>query len=95
MVARVVWDHEAAGSSPVTSTRLSLDARRVQSSAFSFTLRLALASVSILQPQPKGRAPGKRVCGLPLTFPRRLPIIGGKAHRREQGSFPQGKERLL
>ncbi len=41
MVARVVWDHEAAGSSPVTSTRLSLDASRVPSLAFSFALRPA------------------------------------------------------
>ena len=28
-VATHIWDHEAAGSSPVTSTRLSLDAIRV------------------------------------------------------------------
>ena len=42
MVARVVWDHEAAGSSPVTSTRLSLDAIRVPGSAVSFAFPLAL-----------------------------------------------------
>ena len=39
MVARVVWDHEAAGSSPVTSTtRLSLDAIRVPEPGFFFCL---------------------------------------------------------
>ena len=34
MVARVVWDHEAAGSSPVTSTSVTLDPIRFGFSVF-------------------------------------------------------------
>ena len=41
MVARLVWDQDAAGSNPVPSTtRLSLDAIRVPGSAFCFAFSL-------------------------------------------------------
>ena len=41
MVARLLWEQDAAGSNPVTSTKLSLDANRIPDSAFylSFCLR--------------------------------------------------------
>ncbi len=46
MVERYVRDVEVAGSNPVTSTRLSLDAIRVPGSAISFALPLALVAGS-------------------------------------------------
>ena len=41
MVARLLWEQDAAGSNPVTSTKLGLDANRIPGSAFylSFCLR--------------------------------------------------------
>ena len=42
MVECLVWDQDAAGSSPVASTRLSLDAIRVPGSVFSFAFSPAL-----------------------------------------------------
>ena len=58
MVARVVWDHEAAGSSPVTSTRLSLDARRVPELGLFFCLfARAYSGHLICCPDPGGEPP--------------------------------------
>ena len=50
LVERVVWDHQAAGSSPVTPTRLGLDAIRVPSSAFSFAFSLAFTAGIFFSP---------------------------------------------
>lgn len=38
LVARDIWDVEAAGSNPVTPTRLSLDADRVQALSYASVL---------------------------------------------------------
>ena len=52
-----VWDHEAAGSSPVTSTtKLCLDAIRVPGAAFSFTQRHAFLPCASFAPAKLGRA---------------------------------------
>ncbi len=34
MVARLLWEQDAAGSNPVTSTKLGPDANRIPGSAF-------------------------------------------------------------
>ena len=57
MVERYVRDVEVAGSNPVTSTRLSLDAIRVPGSAFSSAFSLALAAGSDLVTSTGGELP--------------------------------------
>ena len=57
MVERYVRDVEVAGSNPVTSTRLSLDAIRVPGSAISFALLLALVAGSDLVTSTSGKLP--------------------------------------
>ena len=57
MVERYVRDVEVAGSNPVTSTRLSLDAIRVPGSAISFALPLALVAGSDLVTSTSGKLP--------------------------------------
>ena len=52
MVARLLWEQDAAGSNPVTSTRLSLDAGCVSGSAFSFVYSSYLSGYPIYQHFP-------------------------------------------
>ena len=67
LVERYVRDVEVAGSNPVTSTRLSLDAICVPGSAISFALPLALVAGSDLVPSTSGKLPlpsrDHRFCG--------------------------------
>ena len=66
MVARVVWDHEAAGSSPVTSTRLSLDAIRVLGSAFLLPCHSRLEGALPLY-RPTGVQPTNMAATMPMV----------------------------
>ena len=67
LVERYVRDVEVAGSNPVTSTRLSLDAIRVPGSAISFALPLALVAGRDLVTSTSGKLPlpsrDHRFCG--------------------------------
>ncbi len=53
MVARLLWEQDAAGSNPVTSTtRLNLDAHRVPGLAFSFAFRTRVCREYFFVTQP-------------------------------------------
>lgn len=71
LVARVVWDHEAAGSSPVTSTSVTLDPIRFGFSVIFVFNCSAISLASCLQDE-SGRKPRSRAwpfllpCGLRL-----------------------------